>query len=110
MGRLSECQRNPEAFEESSFIAIENATPVMIKCRRMIENLAFNLEDLFEEIVNQGITEAVNTEEAYHQLVEDMIEEHRRVQEFHDDQNLEGYETQLKSRWPEYQERLKAQR
>ena len=69
----------------------------------MTDNLAFNLQSLFEEIVAEGIAQGVNTVEAYHQLVDDMIEEHRRVQELNDDQNLEGYQTQLNERWSEYQ-------
>lgn len=72
----------------------------------MVENLAFSLEELFEEIVEQGIAEGVNTEEGYHSLVEEKIEEHREWAELHDDQNLEGFETQLKARWPEYEQRL----
>lgn len=72
----------------------------------MTENLIFNLQDIFEEIVEEGMNQGVNTEEAYHQLVDDVIEEHRRVRELHDDQNLEGYITQLKTRWADYLERL----
>lgn len=72
----------------------------------MTENLIFNLQDIFEEIVEEGMAQGVNTEEAYHQLVTDTIEEHRRVRELHDDQNLEAYATQLKTRWADYRERL----
>lgn len=72
----------------------------------MTENLIFNLQDLFEEVVEEGIAQGVNTEEAYHQLVDDILEEHRRVRELHDDQNLEGHLTHLKARWAEYQDRL----
>ena len=72
----------------------------------MTENLIFNLQDLFEEIVAEGIAQGVNTEEAYHQLIDDVIEDHRRVKEIHDDQSTESYETQLKARWPEFRDRL----
>lgn len=72
----------------------------------MMENLSFDLQELFEEIVAEGQAQGVNNEEAYHQLVDDTLEDHRRVQEVHDDQNLEGYLAQLKARWPEYLARL----
>ncbi len=71
-----------------------------------MDNITFSLEGLFDEIVEQGKGDAVTTEEGFHALVEDTIEEHRRLAEIHDDQNLEGYETQLKARWAEYQARL----
>lgn len=72
----------------------------------MMENLSFDLQELFEEIVAEGQVQGVNNEEAYHQLVDDTLEDHRRVQEVNDDQNLEGYIAQLKARWPEYLARL----
>lgn len=72
----------------------------------MTENLMMSDQDLFEEIVDRGIAEGVNNQEAYNQLVADVIEQHRRWGEMHDDQDLEGDEDALQARWPEYEERL----
>ena len=72
----------------------------------MTENLMIPQQELFEEIVKQALQEGVNNQEAYNQMVSDVIEEHRRVKELHDDQDLERIETEMQNRWPEYEERL----
>lgn len=72
----------------------------------MTENLMTSDQDLFEEIVERGIAEGVADQEGFNQLVSDIIEEHRRVEELADDQDLEGDEDALQARWPEYQQRL----
>ena len=75
----------------------------------MVENLTFSLEDLFEEVVAAGVEQAVNEETAYFDLVDNVIEEHRRIGEEHDDQNLEAHADVLKSRFAEYMKRLEEQ-
>jgi hypothetical protein len=72
----------------------------------MTDNLTFSLDDLFEELVELGKDSAIVTEEAYHALVDDTVEDHRGLGELHDDQDLESYITILKARWPEYRARL----
>lgn len=72
----------------------------------MTENLSFSAEELFEEIVERGRNEGVNTEEGYNDLVDEVIEEHRRVGEYHDDQNLEGYKEQLRGRVSEFMDEI----
>ncbi len=72
----------------------------------MTENITFVLDTVFEEIVEQGLMNGVFNEAGYHDLVEDVIEEHRRLGELADDQNYETYIAQLKERWPEYQKRV----
>jgi hypothetical protein len=74
----------------------------------MTENLAFDLETLFEELVEQGVMEGVDTREGYAELVDDAIEDRRRVGEIHDDQNTETYRSILTARYSEYEERLKS--
>lgn len=69
----------------------------------MTENLSHNLEDLFQEAVNTGRENGIVNQEAYHSLVDQIIEDHRRVGEIHDDESTEGMEQQLKNRWPDYQ-------
>lgn len=48
----------------------------------------------------------VHTQESFHQLVDDVIEDMRRYGELHDDQNLEGHIDALKARFSEYEGRL----
>jgi hypothetical protein len=75
----------------------------------MVENLVFSIEELFEEVVSAGIEQAVNEETAYFDLVDNVIEEHRRIGELHDDQNLDAHADILKARFAEYMTRLEAQ-
>lgn len=70
------------------------------------ENLLFSEEELFDQIVDEGMAQGVNTKEAYDVLVEETIEDLRRIGELHDDQNLEGHETALKARFHEYTARM----
>jgi len=75
----------------------------------MTENLAFSIEDLFEEVVAAGVEQAINEESAYFDLVDEVIEEHREIGELHDDQNLDGYADVLKARFTLYMKRLEDQ-
>ncbi len=75
----------------------------------MIENLQFSEEEIFERLVEEGMAAGVVTEEGYHSLVEGMLEDMLDMGEVSDDQNMEGHETNLKSRWPEYRARLTAE-
>ena len=72
----------------------------------MIDNLAYNLEDLFQEIVETGRAQGVATEEAYNELVEQVIEDKRSEGEMHDDNPTEGFEAQFREKWPAYKEAL----
>lgn len=72
----------------------------------MTEPLAFNEQELFEELVTQGIAEAVVSEEAWSQLIENVLDEHAMWGELHDDQNLEGIEANMRARFSEYRARL----
>ena len=74
----------------------------------MIDTPTFSLEVIFEEIVERGLVDSAFNREAFFDLVEEVLEEHREVGEIHDDQNYEAYETQLKERWPEYESRVAA--
>lgn len=72
----------------------------------MTENLISSEQDLFEEVVEKGLAEGVANQEAFNQLVSDVIEQHRRWGEEHDDNDLERQEDDLQARWPEYEARL----
>lgn len=75
----------------------------------MIENLIFSEDGVFERLCEEGMASGVDTEEGYHSLVEGMLEDMLDLGEVSDDQNMEGHETNLKARWPEYKERLVAE-
>lgn len=69
-------------------------------------NLSYTPENLFEEVAARCREHGVASAEAYNGLVEEVIEEHRRVGEINDDEGTEDLEEQLRGRWPEYQARL----
>ncbi len=72
----------------------------------MIENLAHNLEELFQEIVETGRENGVVDQEAYHELVDEVIETHREMGEIHDDEPIDSMVELLKDRWSDYQSAL----
>jgi hypothetical protein len=72
----------------------------------MIENLATSDQEIFEDVCDQGIAAGVTTQEAFNELVDEVIEAHREVGELADDQDLIGDEAAIKARWGEYQDRL----
>lgn len=65
-----------------------------------------NEQMLFEELSNMAREEGVTTADAWSELVETLIEEHRELQEMHDDNPLEGIEDVLRARFEEYQQTL----
>lgn len=75
----------------------------------MTENLAKTDQELFEEVVEKSLAEGVADREAFEQMVDDVLEGHRRWMELDDDQNIEEKEEKLKARWPEYEQRLNDQ-
>jgi hypothetical protein len=72
----------------------------------MVEYLDVDREGLFEEIVETGREEGVTEQEAYNELIDTVIEDHRRVGEMHDDSSYEGIKEALRERWPDYREAL----
>jgi hypothetical protein len=72
----------------------------------MTENLAMSVQELFEEVVQRGITDGVTGNEAYEMLVDEVLEDHLAVAEMHDDQDTEGWADALKARYGEYEVRL----
>ncbi len=66
-------------------------------------NLSYTPEDLFREVVARGRGQGVTDQSAYDYLVEEVIEEHRKVGEIHTDDPTEDLETHLRGRWADYQ-------
>jgi hypothetical protein len=72
----------------------------------MVELLDIDRQSIFEEVVERGREQGVTTQEAYNDLVEEVIEGHREWAEIHDDSPTEDLEEQLRGRWPDYVEAL----
>ncbi|MDP2631493.1 MAG: hypothetical protein Q8P30_01850 [Candidatus Uhrbacteria bacterium] len=68
----------------------------------MTENLATSNQELFEEVVELAIANGVADREAFDQLVETVLEEHREVGELSADQPIEDMEDAIKARWDEF--------
>lgn len=68
-----------------------------------MENLTFDLNQVFNEIITRLEEQGSFDQEAYFDMVEEVLEEKREVGELDDDQNIEEYEDKLRHRWPEAQ-------
>jgi len=68
----------------------------------MVKFLATSPENLLQEIIAKGRAEGVTDSEGYNQLVQSVIEDHRRVGELHDDQALIDMVQALQERYPDY--------
>lgn len=60
--------------------------------------------DLKEELFRRAKDEGVATQEEFASMVDAVIEDHRRVEELSDDQDLELKEDELEQLWSEYKE------
>ncbi len=69
----------------------------------MEEGMNISAQELYEEVVEVSLAEGVNNQEAYNEMVEQVVEDHRRVAELDDDQNLENLISALQNRWPDYE-------
>lgn len=72
----------------------------------MYTNLSYTPEQLFRQVVARCQEQGVVEEAAYNGMVEDVIEEHRRLGEIHDDEGTEDLEAQLRGRFAEYKATL----
>lgn len=72
----------------------------------MTEAITLDANQIFDEIVARGKAELIVHKEAYDSLVEEVIEAHIDLGELNVDDDTEGWETQLKDRWDEYQARI----
>lgn len=63
------------------------------------ENLHFNLESVFKEILERRQNQGAFDREAYDQIVEDVIDEKLDRGELNDDDNIQGWKEQLQNRW-----------
>lgn len=68
----------------------------------MIENLAHNREEIFNEVKERAREEGAYSKEAWDDLVEEVIEEHRSVGEMHDDEDLMRLKDEVQERFGEF--------
>lgn len=66
-----------------------------------MENLIFDLNQVYHEILKRLQEQGSFNQEAYFDMVEEVLEEKREVGEIDDDQNIEEYEDKLRHRWEE---------
>ncbi len=68
----------------------------------MVEFLESDRQAIFDEIVDRGREEGIVDQEAFHELVEEVIQEHLNVGEMHDDNSTVGLAEQFKARFQDY--------
>ncbi len=70
-----------------------------------MNNLTFSEEEIFERIVEEGMMQGIASEEEYHTLVEEVIDDMLRMGELNEDQNIEGHIAHLRARFAEFERR-----
>ncbi len=68
----------------------------------MVENLAYDLESLYAELKERARAEGALTQEAWNDLAEEILDEHLRVGEFDEDEDLSGLREALQERFAEF--------
>lgn len=68
-----------------------------------MDNLTLNLQELFEEIKERAFAEGAFSREEWADIVDEVIEEKREVQEIHDDVDLTEMREALKVRYEEFE-------
>lgn len=69
-----------------------------------MENITFDLNRVFKEIIARLEAQGSFSQEAFYDMVEEVLEEKREVGELDDDANIEELEDKLRHRWPEAKE------
>lgn len=71
-----------------------------------MENLLFDLDDLFNELKVRAREEGAFDREAWDDLAEALLEEKREWQEMDDDEAIKGAIEALRSRYGEFEEEV----
>ncbi len=66
-----------------------------------MDNITFDLNGVFNEIVTRMEEEGAYDREAYYDLVTEVLEEKRELGTLTDDDDIEEMQEVLKKRWPE---------
>ena len=68
-----------------------------------MENISFDLNAVFNEIIIRLQESGAFDQQAFFDMVEEVLEEKREVGELDDDANIEELEDKLRHRWPDAQ-------
>lgn len=74
--------------------------------KKSMDNLTFSEEEVFDRIVEEGLMQGIATEEEYHTLVEEVIDDMLRMGELDEEQNIEGHLAHLRARFGEFERRV----
>jgi len=74
----------------------------------MAENLSYNVEDLHTELVERAREAGVTTQEAWNEMVEEVLDEHLNWGEIDIDDDVTSIREALQSRWTQFDEGLQA--
>jgi hypothetical protein len=72
----------------------------------MAEYFGIDLEAVFQEIVEKGREEGIADQEAFNDLVDDVVEQHRDWGEMHDDSPTVGISEAMRARFADYKAAL----
>ncbi len=73
-----------------------------------MDNITFDLNGVFNEIVTRMEDEGAFDREAFYDLVEEVLEEKREMGVLTDDDDIEEWEDVLKKRWPDAEEMIQS--
>ena len=72
----------------------------------MVELFGYNEEGLLEEVISKARDEGVASQEAWNDLVEQVLDDHARVGEVDSDDDLTAMREALQARWGDYEAEL----
>lgn len=72
----------------------------------MVEMLSYNAEDLYSELTDRAREAGVTTQEAWNELVEEVLDEHLNWGEIDVDDDVTGLREALQEKWTEFDEKL----
>ena len=67
-----------------------------------MDNLAFDLEELFVEAKEKATAEGAMEREEWDQIVEELLEDKRQFQEMDDDEDMESIKESLQARFDDF--------
>ncbi len=69
----------------------------------MVELFGYNEEGLLEEVLTRARDEGVASQEAWNESVEQVLDDHARLQEVDSDDDLISMREALQARWGDYE-------
>ncbi len=71
-----------------------------------MENLTFDLEELYQAVKERALAEAAYEPEAWSSMIDAVLEDRQEFGEVHDDEELSAVKEQLKERYPEFKSEI----